>query len=341
MSRAGAGGGRSRAWKSPQVMTPPTTHIPIKSRIRSQIQTSQNRHNHRTDQVGAEGHVELPVDVAQESGTGESPVSRETPAQSALPRVAGNLASHPGRYDQAFQGDRTRFAPQRLVEEGQDRHPRGGFEQFLQVVHAEEHGDGVKPGGHEPDGHRPHDGDGDHPLGARHFLRHVGGAVDAGERPIRVDQSDDKRFPGSAIGPRRGAGAGALTDAVLPPSGVVHEIGKHKPGRFMGRRGGGDRDQNDGERDERGIQGGGGDIRQELAVTVEEKGDGVHQLIAYEHVPRLIGTTPVSMRDRGTRSTTHNVGWESCQQPTPALPTATATLAEVKMLPAQANHPVK
>jgi hypothetical protein len=34
-------------------------------------------------------------------------------------------------------------------------------------------------------------------------------------------------------------------------------------------------------------------------------------------------------------------GWESCQHPTPAEPTAKATLAEVKILPAHANHPVR
>lgn len=103
----------------------------------------------------------------------------------------------------------------------------------------------------------------------------------------------------------------------------------------------GNRDQNDDKRDERRIHGCGGNSRKDFAVAIEDEGERVDHLIGDEHMPRLVRTAHV--RDERLRGffTTHNSGWESCQHPTPALATAMDTLAEVKILPAQENHPVR
>lgn len=108
--------------------------------------------------------------------------------------MTGNLASYPGRHDQAFQRDRTPLASQRLIKEGQNWNAGAGVEQSLKIVNAEEHRHGIKPGGHEANGHRPHDRNWNRSLRTGYFLRHVRGAVETGKRPIGVDQSDDESF---------------------------------------------------------------------------------------------------------------------------------------------------
>ena len=99
--------------------------------------------------------------------------------------------------------------------------------------------------------------------------------------------------------------------------------------------------QNDDKGDERRIECRVGNGREKFGVAIKDEGKGIHHLIAHEHVPRFDSTADVRVKRWRESSTTHNSGCDSCQHPTPALPTARATLAEVKMLPAQENHPVK
>ena len=102
-----------------------------------------------------------------------------------------------------------------MVEECEDGYEGGGGLEVVEVVHAEEEGDGVEPGGDEADGDGTHDGDGDHFLRAVDFLGEVGGAIEAGEGVVGVDETDDE------------------SDAVCRPPGVIHEIGKDEFGVLM------------------------------------------------------------------------------------------------------------
>lgn len=67
--------------------------------IASQIQQSQDGHNHAADKVRAERDVDSRVDVAEEFRKGKSMVASEGPAEAALPCMAGDQAPYPGRYD--------------------------------------------------------------------------------------------------------------------------------------------------------------------------------------------------------------------------------------------------
>ena len=108
--------------------------------------------------------------------------------------MTGDLTSDPGRHNQTFQRDRARLTNQRLIKEGQNGNAGFGVEQLLQVVDAEEHRYGIKPGGHEANGDGPHDRNGNRPLRVSYFLRHVRGAVETGKGPIGIDQPDDESF---------------------------------------------------------------------------------------------------------------------------------------------------
>lgn len=102
-----------------------------------------------------------------------------------------------------------------MIEESEDGDEGVCSLEVVEIIHAEEEGDGVEPGGDEADGDGAHDGDGDHFLGLVDFLREVGGAVEAGEGVVGVDETDDEG------------------DAVGRPAGVVDEIGKDELGVLM------------------------------------------------------------------------------------------------------------
>jgi hypothetical protein len=85
----------------------------------------------------------------------------------------------------------------------------------------------------------------------------MGCAVQACKGPITVDQADDE------------------CDAVLGPSRRVDKGSKDELGGFMSRRFGGDGDENHGERDERDVEGAGGEGGKEATVTIEEEGEKV------------------------------------------------------------------
>ena len=114
-------------------------------------------------------------------------IPRKAPTQAALPRMTRNHAPHSGRHDQTFQSDRPSFGGKGLKEKGEDGNASDVFEEAVEVLHAEKHGDGVEPGGYEADGYGTHDGDGDHFFGAVYFFCEMSGAVEASEGPICVD----------------------------------------------------------------------------------------------------------------------------------------------------------
>ena len=117
----------------------------VEGGVAPQIQQAQDDDDDAADQVGAEGDVDAGVDVAEELAERQAAVAGKGPAQAALPRMARDQAPDPCRDEEAFQHDGARFAPEGLVEEGQDGDEGGGRLEVVQVVHAEEEGDGVEP----------------------------------------------------------------------------------------------------------------------------------------------------------------------------------------------------
>ena len=57
-------------------------------------------------------------------------------------------------------------------------------------------GDGEEPGGCEADGDGAHDGDGDLAFGTLDFFREVGGAVEASEGVVGVNEADYECWEG-------------------------------------------------------------------------------------------------------------------------------------------------
>lgn len=165
--------------------------------------------------MGVERDIQRRVHMCEPSRSGETSVSGEGPAQSALPRVARNLAPHTRNDDHRLQDHRSGSRLQRLIEQFQDRHPGGRSTQRRQIVHAEEHSDGEGPGGQEANGDGAHDGNGHHAFGVCDLLGHVRGTVEAGKGPVRVDEADDEG------------------DAVLLPAGGVDKVGEDEGGRLL------------------------------------------------------------------------------------------------------------
>ncbi len=179
--------------------------------------------------------------VGEELGKRQTAVTGKGPAQPRLPGVTCNLAADTGGDDQRFQHDRSGFRLEGLIVKLEDGDQGESGEQTVEVLHAEEHGNGVEPGGREADRHGAHDRDGDHLLWPRHLLGHVGGGVKAGKGPIGIDQSDDEG------------------NAVLAPPGIVHKVSENKPGLLMGRCFGRHGDQDDEEGHQGDVESGGGD----------------------------------------------------------------------------------
>ncbi len=101
--------------------------------------------------------------------------------------MARNQTSNTSGHDQAFQNNCSSFGAQSLIEKCEDRNAGDVAEETVEVLHAEEHGDGVEPGGYEADGYGSHDGDWDHFLWPMNFFSEMGGAVEAGKSVICVD----------------------------------------------------------------------------------------------------------------------------------------------------------
>ena len=76
------------------------------------------------------------------------------------------------------------------MEELQDGDEGGAAGDGGEVGDGEEHGKGEGPGGQEADGDGAEDGDGDGTRGVGHFFSEVGGAVEAGEGVVAVDEAD-------------------------------------------------------------------------------------------------------------------------------------------------------
>ena len=214
-------------------------------------------------------HVERRVHVAQVFASRQASVPCKAPAQARLPRVARNLAANTRCDDQALQHNCASLIDERLVEELKDWHQCRRIENVVKVVETEEHGNRVKPGGHEANGHGTHDGNRNHLLWARDFLSHMRGAVEACKRPVGIDQTDDKRY------------------AARSPAGVVDKGRKDELGILVRGSFGWDDNQDHEERNQGGIERHRCDGRKDFAVAVEEKGKGIDDLIANKNVPRL------------------------------------------------------
>ena len=80
-------------------------------------------------------------------------------------------------------------------------------------------------------------------------------AVEAGESPVGINKANDE------------------CNAVGGPSCVVREVGKDNAGLLMGGRLRRDRDEDDQEGEEGGVEGGLGDGGEDFAVAVEEKAE--------------------------------------------------------------------
>ena len=188
----------------------------VERRIAAQIQQPQDSHDDATDQVRPERDIDAGVDVAEKFGKGKPAVASEGPAKPALPRMASNQTPDARRDDQSLQHNGSGRAPERLVEQRQDGHECGRGLEIRKAVHAEEETDGEEPRGDESDGDGSQDGDRDHFLRAMDFLGEVSRAVETGKGVVGVDESDNEGDP------------------VGGPSGVVHKVGKDKPGILMG-----------------------------------------------------------------------------------------------------------
>lgn len=199
--------------------------------------------------------------------TGQAAIAGKGPTEPALPRVGGDQAAGTRGDDEGLERDRAAIVADGLVEELEDGHVGGGTGDGLEVAEAEHHADAEEPGGDEADGDGAHDGDRDHLLRAAYLLGEVGGAVEAGEGPVGVDQADDEG------------------DAWLGPAGGVDEGGEDEAGGGVGGGFGGDGDEDHGEGDEGDVEGEGGEDGEEAAVAVEEEGEEVDELVCYDYVP--------------------------------------------------------
>lgn len=104
--------------------------------------------------------------------------------------MRSDQAPDPRRDENGLEDDGAGFGTQRLVVEGEDGDQGRGAAEVGEIVHTEEEGDGVDPGGDEADGDGAHDCDGDLAFGAADFFGEVGGAVEAGEGVVGVDEAD-------------------------------------------------------------------------------------------------------------------------------------------------------
>ena len=136
------------------------------------------------------------MDFRQGLGIRQTVVTGKTPAQPALPRMAGNQTTNPRRHNQTLQCDCAGLAGQCLVKERQDGNPGAGVKKVLELLNAKEHGEGEEPGGDETDCDRSHDSDGYHLFRAGHLFRQVRGTIQTCECPVRVDQPHDECYTG-------------------------------------------------------------------------------------------------------------------------------------------------
>ena len=137
--------------------------------------------------------------MAQIPGKWDTLIPRKTPAQPALPRMARNHASHARRHDQTLQRNSPSFGREGLEKESQDRNASDITEEAGEILHAEEHGDGVEPGSDKADRDGTHNGNGNHLLRAMDLFGEMGGAVEAGKCPVGVDQAHDEGWVLSII----------------------------------------------------------------------------------------------------------------------------------------------
>jgi len=141
-----------------------------------------------------ERYIELLIDMPQVRTKRHAPVPCKAPTEPALPRMATDQTSHARRHDQRLEHDRPGGTAQGLMEELEDGDEGGGAEQGLEIGNGEEDGYAEGPGGKEADKDGAEDGDGDGAGGVGDFFGEVGGAVEAGEGVVGVDEAYDECF---------------------------------------------------------------------------------------------------------------------------------------------------
>lgn len=117
--------------------------------------------------------------------TRQASISCKAPAQTALPRMAGDEAASSSEDNECFQDTRTNHVG-RLIKNLNYRYTGGGESHVLEILNAKHHADGERPGCTESDGDGTANGQGDSLFWLRDFLGHVRGAIEACERPLWI-----------------------------------------------------------------------------------------------------------------------------------------------------------
>ena len=186
--------------------------------------------------------------------------------------MARNQTPKSRRNDQCFENNRAGLVSRCFVKYFQDGHEGSCTQDIREIAHnGEEHGHAEEPTRYESNTHSPHDGNGHHFLGTMDFLGEVGGAVEARERPICIDEADDEGY------------------AALLPARVVDEGCEDEFCVLVGGRDCGDGDEDDEEGEEGGPESDFGDEGEGFAVAVEEEAEDVGELVSEEDVPGFDG----------------------------------------------------
>jgi hypothetical protein len=130
----------------------------------------------------------------------------------------------------------------------------------------------------------------------------MGGGVQTGEDPVRVNQTHDK---GHAVG--------------LPASGV-DEVTEDVACTCVRASASWDSDQDDQERNQRDPKSALGNEREDLSNAVEQEAEKVDQLVCENNVPGLDDTNGQSAHNTTVQEhlNAYKSGWPSCHMPTAA-----------------------
>jgi hypothetical protein len=237
---------------------------------RCQIQTPHESHNNTTDKMRIQGHIKPLVYLRKPLMSRKSAIARKTPAQTTLPRMTRNQTSQSCRNNQRFKHSRTSFVIQRSEEDLQDRYASSRRPNISEVPNdREEHSYGEKPTRHESDTNGTHDSNRNHLLWTMHLLGEMGGAVETGEGPICVNETDDEGY------------------ATLLPAGIVDEGSEYESRMLMCGCDCWNCDENNSEGNQRSPERSLRDCRESLSVAIEEKAEDVRKLVCEEDVPGL------------------------------------------------------
>jgi hypothetical protein len=238
--------------------------------------------------VGVQWYSELRVHLAPVSGARQATVTGKRPAETRLPRLAGDLTSQAREANEEFQERSCRFRAGGLIIQLQDWNKGRSLDKLPQVLYRKEHGNNINKGSDKSDDDSSDDGKWDVALWMRDFLGQMSGRipvmistasfqdavepiqyVQAREGPVGVDKSNNE---GNSTG---------------FPTGVVYKVCKDELCILLRRRLGEHSDRDDYERHQRHIEEKVPEERQSLAVAVEEVRKEVEDLVCNKHHPPL------------------------------------------------------